>query len=229
MIEGAEEPHRPGRHDGVEVVEFREDPWAPLIKEGVDGLLDDADGVVRPAVQVGADLGKDVLRHIVEGVAREHVCRVTCQHNMRVVPSTIMQVPQSSASWETRMHAHHLPSQQPGELSATGDCSCTRSASCPLSSFAACPTTSSDVKCRTKSSAECAQQIGLGGRRGLQSAHLARVLTHWVAAQSIACLLLINNLEGNIASTLPRYEQHQVIGFLLPSLGSKLRGGHCTS
>ena len=67
-------PHRPGGHDRVEVVELREDPRAALVKEGVDGLLDDADGVVWPPMEVGANLGEDVLRHIVERVAREHVC-----------------------------------------------------------------------------------------------------------------------------------------------------------
>ena len=67
-------PYRVSRHHWVQVVEGGKDAGVVGVKVGVDGLLDDADGVVGPPVQVGANLGEDVLRHIVERVRLQHIC-----------------------------------------------------------------------------------------------------------------------------------------------------------
>lgn len=61
-------------HNRMQVVELGEDIRLAFIKEGIDGLLDDANGVIRPPVQVSADLGENVFCHVVEGVARENIC-----------------------------------------------------------------------------------------------------------------------------------------------------------
>lgn len=45
-----------------------------LIKERIDCLLDDANRVVRTSVEVSADLGKYILRDIVEGVTGQYLC-----------------------------------------------------------------------------------------------------------------------------------------------------------
>ena len=45
-----------------------------LVKIGVDGILDDAQRVVGPLVQVGPYLRKDVFGHVVERVVCEHLC-----------------------------------------------------------------------------------------------------------------------------------------------------------
>ncbi len=66
--------HRFGSDNWIQVVQFVEDTRVALIKECIDGLLDDADRVIWPPVEVGADLGKDVLSDIVEGMAGQDIC-----------------------------------------------------------------------------------------------------------------------------------------------------------
>jgi hypothetical protein len=67
-------PHGMRRNDWVEVVQLGEDALVALVKEGIDGLLDDADGVVRAPVQVSPNLREDVFGHVVEGVVGQHIC-----------------------------------------------------------------------------------------------------------------------------------------------------------
>ena len=63
----------------MQVIQLAEDAWMPLIKESVNGLLDDADGVVWPSMKVGPNLCEDVFRDIVEGVVCDHLCNIkTC-------------------------------------------------------------------------------------------------------------------------------------------------------
>lgn len=66
--------HRFSSHHRMEVIQLGVHSRVTLIKEGIYCLLDDADRVVRPSVQVGANLGKYILRDIVEGVAGENLC-----------------------------------------------------------------------------------------------------------------------------------------------------------
>ena len=61
--------HRDRRHHRVQVVKLCVCSGPLRIEEGVYGLLDDADGVVGAPVQVCSNFAKDVLRHVVEGVA----------------------------------------------------------------------------------------------------------------------------------------------------------------
>ena len=58
--------HRDRRHHRVQVVKLCVRPRALRVKEGVDGLLDNADGVVGAPVQVRSDFAEDVLGHVVE-------------------------------------------------------------------------------------------------------------------------------------------------------------------
>ena len=79
MNAGASETtHRLGGDHRLELVELLEHAGHALVAVVVNRVLYDAYGVVRPLVQVGPDLLEDVLRHVVEGVVREHLCSKGC-------------------------------------------------------------------------------------------------------------------------------------------------------
>lgn len=66
--------HRFSSHHGVQVFQLGKDTRLPLVKEGIDGFLDDADWMVWSPMEICANLGKDALRDIVEGMTGEHLC-----------------------------------------------------------------------------------------------------------------------------------------------------------
>ena len=92
----------------MEVIQLGVHSRMTLIKEGIYCLLDDADRVVWPSVQVGTDLGKNILRHIVEGVAGKNLCtrqKWSVHHNMG---------PHAMVSWSEDSLLAHLPWRQSG-------------------------------------------------------------------------------------------------------------------
>lgn len=66
--------HRLGRNHGIQAVEALEGAGGALLEVGVDGVLQDAQGVVRPLVQVHAHLLEYRVRDVVEGVVSQHSC-----------------------------------------------------------------------------------------------------------------------------------------------------------
>ena len=84
----------------MQVIELGEDARLPLIKEGIDGLLDDADWVIWPSVQIGSNLGENVLSDIVEGVLCQHICaRQGRRQSLRSAPQR---------SIDTRRYTVHI-------------------------------------------------------------------------------------------------------------------------
>ena len=67
-------PHRSRRNNRVQVVKFCVSSRPLRIEIGIDGLFNDANGVVLPPVQVGADFAKDVFGHVVEWVTGQNLC-----------------------------------------------------------------------------------------------------------------------------------------------------------
>ena len=58
----------------MQVIQFPEDIGMALIKEAVNRLLDDANGVVWSPMQVCANLCKDILCDVIEWVICDHLC-----------------------------------------------------------------------------------------------------------------------------------------------------------
>lgn len=67
-------PHRSRRNNRVQVVKFCISARPLCIEIGIDGLFNDANGVVLPPVQVGADFAEDVFGHVVERMTGQDLC-----------------------------------------------------------------------------------------------------------------------------------------------------------
>ena len=66
--------HRFGGHNWVKVIKGAVNAWVLLIEVGIDCLLQYAERVVRPLVQVGPHPLEHIVCDIVEGVLCEHRC-----------------------------------------------------------------------------------------------------------------------------------------------------------
>ncbi len=66
--------YRFGRDDRVQVVKLLKFSGVLLIKVCINGILYDAQWVVWPLVQIGSNLLKDILSHIVVRMPRDDIC-----------------------------------------------------------------------------------------------------------------------------------------------------------
>ena len=65
----------------MQIIQLAENPWIPLIKEAIDGLFDDANGVVWPPMKIGTNFCENVLCDIVERMVCDHLCRMERQNS----------------------------------------------------------------------------------------------------------------------------------------------------
>ena len=72
-VAGSQGAYCSGGHHRLQLIKLLIKARGQLVKVGVDGVLDHAYGVVSSEVQVGPDLGEDVLGDIVGRMAGQHL------------------------------------------------------------------------------------------------------------------------------------------------------------